>query len=393
MRKRKRRQVKAMSIAATFLMTFSLIAPGVSNAESSNKLHESLNDSNKVTEAKVSDRLIKEFKDDEQVTFLVKFNEKADTKKIAEESKATSSKANLSAQKTELIQRSAVVSELKSTSLTSQANVKQFLEKELENGNVKDFNSYFIVNGMAVTATKEVAEKIATFQEVEKILPNETRELFTTVTENAKAPASEIANVEWNVERVGAPGVWDMGIDGSGTVVASIDTGVQWDHPALKEKYRGYDASTDEVTHDYNWFDATAGQDTPYDDQGHGTHVTGTMVGSEPDGSNQVGVAPGAKWIAVKAFTAAGGTDVDLLEAAEWIMAPTDADGNARVDLAPDVVNNSWGGGPGLDEWYREVVQNWRAADIFPEFSAGNTTLFNPGGPGSIATPANYPES
>ena len=39
------------------------------------------------------------------------------------------------------------------------------------------------------------------------------------------------------------------------------------------------------------------------------------------------------------------------------------------------------------------MVQNWRAAGIFPQFAAGNTTLFNPGGPGSVAVPANYPES
>ena len=41
-----------------------------------------------------------------------------------------------------------------------------------------------------------------------------------------------------------APEAWALGIDGSGTVVASLDTGVQWDHPALKEKYRGYNAAT-----------------------------------------------------------------------------------------------------------------------------------------------------
>src|SRR5699024_7960803 len=55
--------------------------------------------------------------------------------------------------------------------------------------------------------------------------------------------------------------------------------------------------------------------------------------------------------------------------------------------------NNSWGGGPGLNEWYRDVVIAWRNANIFQEFSAGNAGLFNPGGPGSVAVPANYPES
>ncbi|ASN07332.1 peptidase S8 [Virgibacillus necropolis] len=374
-------------------MSFSLIAPGIASAETNDKLHRSVNDTQAVTKVKVSDRLLEKFEKDDKVTFLIKFKEKADTKKIAKEAKASAKSANLTAQKLELIQRSAVVSELKATSLVSQQGVKQYLEQEAKKGNVKDIRSYYIVNGMAVTATKEIAQKVASFAEVEKILPNETRQLFTTKTKDAKTPKSEVANVEWNVNRVGAPQVWEMGFDGTGTVVASIDTGVQWDHPALKEKYRGYDAATGEVNHDFNWFDATAGESEPYDDQGHGTHTIGTMVGSEPDGSNQIGVAPGAKFIAVKAFTADGGTDVDLLAAAEWILAPTDAEGNARVDLAPDVVNNSWGGGPGLDEWYRDVVINWRAADIFPEFSAGNTTLFNPGGPGSVATPANYPES
>ncbi|ASK64399.1 peptidase S8 [Virgibacillus phasianinus] len=374
-------------------MIFSLLTPGLANAETKGKLYHSVKDSQAVAKEKMSDRLLESFKKDEKETFLIKFKENTETKKIAKEARKTAESANVTAQKAEVIQRSAVVSELKATSLTSQQGVKQYLEKEAERGNVKNIRSYYIVNGMAVTATKEIAEKVASFAEVEKILPNETRQLFTTKTKDAKTPKSEVANVEWNVNRVGAPQVWGMGFDGSGTVIASIDTGVQWDHPALKEKYRGYDAATGEVNHDYSWFDATAGEPEPYDDLGHGTHTIGTMVGSEPDGSNQVGVAPGAKFISVKAFTAAGGTDADLLAAAEWIMAPTDSEGNARVDMAPDVVNNSWGGGPGLNEWYRDVVKNWRAAGIFPEFSAGNTTLTNPGGPGSVANPANYPES
>nr|WP_306798675.1 S8 family serine peptidase [Oceanobacillus saliphilus] len=386
MRLKKKRQVKAFSIAASVLMTFSLIAPSAALAESNSKAHYSLNDSQNVAEVKVSDRLRTQFTEDEKVTFLVKFNEKADVETVARDAKASADKASLSAQKAEHIQRSAVISTLKSTALTSQQNVIDYVEQEVAKGNAEDLKSFHIVNGLAVTATKEVAEKIATFAEVEKILPNETREISTvTVSDEVETPNSEIANVEWNVERVGAPAVWDMGIDGTGTVVASIDTGAQFDHPGLAEQYRGYDAATGEIDHTYSFFDAVNGRTPAYDDHGHGTHVTGTMVGSEPDGSNQVGVAPGAKWISVKGLNAAGGGyDVDLIAGAEWLLAP-----GGDVTKAPDVVNNSWGGGPGLNEWYRDVVIAWRAAEIFPEFSAGNGTPT----PGSVAAPSNYPES
>src|SRR5699024_9952352 len=147
---------------------------------------------------------------------------------------------------------------------------------------------------------------------------------------------------------------------GEGVVIASIDSGVEWDHPAIKEKYRGFNSKTGDIDHTFSWFDATTDESAPYDDIGHGTHTVGTMVGSESDGTNQIGVAPESSWIAVKAFTDEGGTDKDLLAAAEWILAPTDDERNVRIDMAPDIVNNSWGGGPGLDEWYRDVVKEWR---------------------------------
>ncbi|WP_439144818.1 cell wall-binding repeat-containing protein [Virgibacillus profundi] len=374
------------------LLLFSLVAPGLVNANDvSGRV---LNELNNETESKLSERLQDQFNDEEKITFLIKFKEKADTQKVVKDVREDAKKAELTAQKAEFVQRSAVVSELKATANKAQQNVLEYLEEEVDKGNAEAIKSYFIVNGIAVTATKEVAKSITAFDEVEKILPNETSKLYTSVKKDMpQKPAADSANAEWNIERVKAPQVWDMGIDGTGTVVASIDTGVQWDHPALKEKYRGYDKTTGDVDHDFNWYDATAGEVEPYDDQGHGTHTVGTMLGSETDGPNKIGVAPGAKWIAVKAFTEDGGTDVDLLEAAEWILAPTDEEGNTRIDLAPDVVNNSWGGGPGLDEWYRDVVIAWRNADVLPVFSAGNIGNGNPGGPESIVSPANYPES
>lgn len=405
--KRSRRQ--AFSIFALLLMVFSLMMPGVTQAQGEMTGNERVLYGNNSTtqEVKLTKGLLNEFEQKDKLTFLVKFKDKADTASAVEKAKENAKKLHLSGMNAEFSQRSAVVNELKATSMTAQQHVLKFLKNEKQ---VDKVESFYIVNAIKVTATKEVAEKIALFDEVEKILPNEKRQLFTPVAaetistnhsaeglqkdglkdisleNNSEDNALNDLTPDWNVERVRAPEVWKMGINGNGTVVATIDSGVQWDHPALKEKYRGYNAVTGEVDHSYSWFDATVDAKTPYDDDGHGTHVTGTMVGSE--GKNQVGMAPGAKWIAVKAFTASGGEDADLLAAAEWIMAP-----GGRVDLAPDIVNNSWGGGPGLDEWYRDVVIAWRDAGIFPVFAAGNVTADNRGGPGSVATPANYPES
>lgn len=399
MNKRRRSKWSAILVATVLIPT--LLFPTNLNAVSANKPHTSVKSSLQVANKKVSSKVQDQFKSDDKVTFIIKMKDQVNTQAVADKAAESAKDQGLSANKSKLMKRSSIVSTLRAKALETQFQLKEYLTKQESEGNVKDIQSFYVVNAMAVTATKEVMEQIAVFPEVAKILPNEKRELIQPVSKVATKssslqvePGNKTESVEWNIDRVGAPQVWEMGIDGSGTVIASIDSGVQWDHPSLKEKYRGFNpTSPNTPNHEFSWFDATANRATPYDDDGHGTHVTGTMVGSEPNGSNQIGVAPGAKWIAVKAFTPDGGSDVDLLEAGEWILAPKDADGNPHPEKAPDVVNNSWGGGAGLDEWYRPMVQTWRAAEIFPEFSAGNTRLTNPGGPGSIANPANYPEA
>ncbi|WP_326849213.1 S8 family serine peptidase [Bacillus pumilus] len=375
--------------------TLTMTSFGTVQATSTSTSYQEEAVSSKTTKAKISSRLMKQFQQDDQVTFLIKMKEQTNTQNVAKEAVIKAKKQKLTAAKTQYTKRSAVVSELRATSEKTQEALLTYLQKELKKKQVKEIHSYYIVNGLAVTGTKEVMEKVAAFPEVDQVLPNETRQIHRPVDlkTKPKKQMKAVGGVEWNISQVHAPEAWALGYDGTGTVVASIDTGVEWDHPALKEKYRGFDpAHPNEPTHEFNWYDATTGSEAPYDDLEHGTHVTGTMVGSEPDGKNQIGVAPGAKWIAVKAFSEDGGTDADLLDAGEWILAPKDEAGNPHPEKAPDVVNNSWGGGPGIDDWYKDVVNAWRAADIFPEFSAGNTDLFNPGGEGSIANPANYQE-
>ncbi|MFC4620549.1 S8 family serine peptidase, partial [Camelliibacillus cellulosilyticus] len=424
MRVKKRQALKFLS----FLMIACLLIPfnfskafaaagktDAANEKVQTALHKAGATSGKAT---VSSKLKDQFSKDKYVTYLLKFRDQADTKKAAAQAQKLSKKDKLSAAKAKYAERSAVVNALRAKAMETQPEVTKYLEKEKKAGHVKNYHTYYIVNAISVTGTKEVMDKLASFPEIEKILPNETRHLLPTVNvkdlkssvlTKEKAQAADKAKTEaktngktadngdiaWGVERVGAPAVWNMGYDGTGVVIGSLDSGVQWNHPALKEKYRGYNPNNpDQPDNEYNWFDAIDGQSTPYDDMGHGSHTVGTMVGAEPDGSHQVGMAPGAKWIAAKAFSAAGtGSDDDILAAGEWLLAPKDANGNPHTEKAPDIINNSWGGGPGLDEWFRPMVQNWRAAGIFPEFSAGNTDIFNPGGPGSVAAPANYPES
>ncbi|MEH7625370.1 bacillopeptidase F [Bacillus subtilis] len=397
--KKKTKNRLISSVLSTVVIS-SLLFPGAAGASSkvtSPSVKKELQSAESI-QNKISSSLKKSFKKKEKTTFLIKFKDQANTEKAAKAAIKKAKLKKLSAAKTEYQKRSAVVSSLKVTADESQQDVLKYLNTQKDKGNADQIHSYYVVNGIAVHASKEVMEKVAQFPEVEKVLPNEKRQLFKSSSpfnmKKAQKAIKATDGVEWNVDQIDAPKAWALGYDGTGTVVASIDTGVEWNHPALKEKYRGYNPENpNEPENEMNWYDAVAGEASPYDDLAHGTHVTGTMVGSEPDGTNQIGVAPGAKWIAVKAFSEDGGTDADILEAGEWVLAPKDAEGNPHPEMAPDVVNNSWGGGSGLDEWYRDMVNAWRAADIFPEFSAGNTDLFIPGGPGSIANPANYPES
>lgn len=422
---------KPVSMGLSLLLAFSIVHPVYAQNSSSSKI-DMKSSLAEVSTSKVSTKLTKAFEGSEYVTYLVKMKEQVDTAAVSKQAMQKASIAKETPSASKLSVRNSVVSSLRETASRTQYSIENYLEKEIDLGKVKEYKSYFIVNSLAVTSTKEVMEQIALLPEVEKILPNETRYLdkaevskqaagVSPAKEAARSSAKEPAvkeqpavndsasqgaaakeadskvkkqteNVEWNIDYINAPAVWERGIDGTGIVVANLDSGVDYTHPALRSKWRGLDASGSVVDPELSWYDPHSGAALPADADGHGTHTMGTMVGSEADGTNRIGVAPGAKWIGVRIFNPET-TDAIILDGGQWLLAPVDAEGNLHPELAPDVVNNSWGGGAGLDEWFRPMVQAWRDAQIFPEFSAGNVRLGNPGGPGSVANPANYPES
>ncbi|MEV4175951.1 carboxypeptidase regulatory-like domain-containing protein [Nonomuraea sp. NPDC049709] len=260
---------------------------------------------------------------------------------------------------------------------TSQEGLRKLLDSHHA-----DYTPYWIVNAVKVTAGEKLAAEIATLPEVERIDPIRILALPKPVQGTAE---EKVDAVEWNIDRVNAPRVWnELGNRGEGIVIAHIDSGAQFDHPELAASYRGRNPDGS-YTHDYNWFDPARVCPTaaPCDNNGHGTHTMGTMVGA-----NGIGVAPGARWIAAKGCEVNTCTDASLLAAGQWMVRPTDLNGqNPRPDLAPDIVNNSWGG-TGFDPFYQDVVEAWLAAGIFPAFSNGNEgpACRSSGSPGQYVT-------
>lgn len=246
-----------------------------------------------------------------------------------------------------------------------------------------EYTSYWIVNAVRVVGSEKLAGALAQRPEVSRIDADDKVDLPKPAEGRREKAVADA--VEWNIDRIKAPQVWDqLGVRGEGIVVANIDSGVDHTHPAVAQQYRGR-AADGTYDHNYNWFDPAGVCSTaaPCDNNDHGTHTMGTMVGDD-GGANKIGVAPGAKWIAAKGCETTSCSEASLLAAGQWIVAPTDLNGqNPRPDLAPHIVNNSWGG-PGGDSWYQQIVDTWRAAGIFPAFSNGNsgpgcTTSGSPG--------------
>lgn len=181
-----------------------------------------------------------------------------------------------------------------------------------------------------------------------------------------------------NITAIKAEKVWnELKVKGAGIVVGVQDTGIMWDHPALKSKYRGFSANG--VTHAFNWHSAFSEKTwAPYDDRGHGTHVTGSVLGDD-GGKNNIGVAPDAKWIGCRNMAAGKGKASTYIECFEFFLAPyapgSDKFKDGRPDLAAHIVNNSWScppeeacAGPELIE----PIKAMHAAGILVIAAAGN---------------------
>ncbi len=256
-----------------------------------------------------------------------------------------------------------LIASLKNISARNTANLTSSLESIGYKGTL---TAFWINNTFVLDVTKSLAETIATLPYVTSIIENEKGISTDGLSkENISAPPITY-NAAWNIKTIKADSVWLVyGITGSSITIGSMDTGVDITHPAIAAKFRGGATS---------WYDAINGNSTPYDDAGHGTHTTGTLLGGDGPGngtpdSNDIGIAYGARFIAAKMLTSGAATIAQVTSAAQWMLDP---DANSETNDFPHVINNSWFSGTRGSTWFVDAATAWRTAGIIPVFCAAN---------------------
>jgi len=258
--------------------------------------------------------------------------------------------------------RDYVTSTLKEFTADTQVDVLSKLNQLSLENKVKNIKSIWIVNVINCEIKKSAISLIAKEDDIALIDHDEDRNiLLAPEKEDSKEYLHTMKNgreITWNVTKVNADDVWALGYYGEGTIVAVLDTGVNYNHTDLN----------DHLWNDPNYpnhgYDFANNDDNPLDDHGHGTHCAGTVAGDGTSGS-QTGMAPEATIMCVKVLDSSGnGNESSCWQAIEF-----------AVDNGADVLSMSFGWqhswGTNRPSW-RNAMDYAYAADVFASVAAGN---------------------
>ena len=198
-----------------------------------------------------------------------------------------------------------------------------------------------------------------------------------------KDPAGQtgVAGVDINVEKA-----WDIQTGSADTVVAVIDTGIDFNHPDLKSNMwrneaeangtAGVDDDNNGVVDDIYGYNAVDNSGNPMDDQGHGSHCAGTIGAKGNDGVGVAGVNWDVQLMAVKFLDKNGsGTLENAIKAIDY-----------ATRMGAKIMSNSWGGGGFSQTLFDSIKRTQEAGAVFIA-AAGNDGSNNDSRP---AYPASY---
>jgi len=212
-----------------------------------------------------------------------------------------------------------------------------------------------LINGKAVLLPPQAEAALGRIPGVVRIDPDVIVEAFG---KPPKPPPAE--TLPWGVDRIDAELAWATST-GTGVKVAIVDTGIDLDHPDLQANIKG----------NVNTINP---RKTGDDDNGHGTHVAGTVAAIDND-IGVIGTSPTAYLYAVKVLSRTGsGFLSDVIEGLQWC-----------IDNGMQVVNMSLGTSSNVQSFHNAVIAV-NNAGIVQVAAAGNAS----GGP--VIYPAAYEE-
>jgi len=238
----------------------------------------------------------------------------------------------------------------------------------------------------SIDSTVNIAQALASSDNVEYVEANSIIRLENT-------PDDPRLGSLWGMTKISAEKAWDIGTGDRSIVVGVIDTGVDYNHPDIKDNYwynagetgldedgndkrtNGIDDDANGYVDDYRGWNFVNNNNNPMDDNDHGTHCAGTLGGVGDNGIGVVGVNWQVGIVGIKFISASGsGTTADAIAAIEY-----------ATTIGVHLTNNSWGGG-GFSEPMRAAIQEASDAGIFFVAAAGNSTSNND-------TRASYPSN
>jgi len=281
--------------------------------------------------------------------------------------------------------RAWVSSKAKLLAQNTQKEILAFLESEKSKGKADGINSLWIVNSISAEVTPDVLHNLSKMQGIYRIWFNGDcfQALEDFVPDRNVAEEYIGRGTAWGVDKIRADSVWiNLGYTGKGIIIGVLDTGVRWSHDDLKDHM--WEGGTLYPYHGWNF---VSDNNSPADDNGHGTHVAGTIAGDGTAGT-QTGVAPDAQIMVLKVLNSAGsGSIVDMARAIQF-----------AIDHNTDAVNLSMGAANPSDatkDYCRDMSNMAYAADLPMAIAAGNGD--GTGGhyavPNDIYTPGDAPTS
>ncbi|MEH2129657.1 MAG: S8 family peptidase [Nostoc sp.] len=198
---------------------------------------------------------------------------------------------------------------------------------------------------------------------------------------NTFADVPDLGGNNWGANLIKAPEAWAQGYTGKGVVVAVVDTGVDYNHEDLKDNIwtnpkeiagNAKDNDGNGYANDIHGWNFVDNNNNVLDDNGHGTHVSGTIAG-ENNNYGVTGIAYDAKIMPVKVLDDSGsGSYISIAKGIRY-----------AVDNGANVINLSLGGGSS-NRTLESAINYASSKGVIVVMAAGND------GSSSPAYPARY---